>query len=195
MGDFSGILTKEQILVTTEEALRRFGVAKTSVIDVARILNVSHGTIYRHFKSKNELLEGVTEKWLDEKIIKPLTAVCKDTSLEGPQHLQLYLRTLIELKHHYAREDEEMFKMYAKVTDEAADLIYKHVNHITDQMGEIITRSRIKSEEPSRLARTIFYATIRFHHPAHAYEWKSPTIYKEFLDVWTLLEKGFISEK
>ena len=193
MGDFLGALTKEQILVATEEALRRFGVAKTSVIDVARILNVSHGTIYRHFKSKNELLEGVTEKWLDEKIIKPLTAVCKDNSMEGPQHLQSYLRTLIELKHHYAREDEEMFKMYAKVTDEAADLIYKHVNHIIDQMGEIIIRSGIESEDPSCLARTVFYATIRFHHPAHAYEWKSPTIAKEFLDVWTLLEKGFTS--
>jgi len=193
MGDFLGALTKEQILVATEEALRRFGVAKTSVIDVARILNVSHGTIYRHFKSKNELLEGVTEKWLDEKIIKPLTDVCNDTSMEGPQHLQSYLRTLIELKHHYAREDEEMFKMYAKVTDEAADLIYKHVNHIIDQMGEIIIRSGIESEDPSCLARTVFYATIRFHHPAHAYEWKSPTIAKEFLDVWTLLEKGFTS--
>ena len=193
MGDFLGVLTKEQILVATEEALRRFGVAKTSVIDVARILNVSHGTIYRHFKSKNELLEGVTEKWLDEKIIKPLTDVCNDTSIEGPQHLQSYLRTLIELKHHYAREDEEMFKMYAKVTDEAADLIYKHVNHIIDQMGEIIIRSGIESEDPSCLARTVFYATIRFHHPAHAYEWKSPTIAKEFLDVWTLLEKGFTS--
>lgn len=193
MGDFLGVLTKEQILVATEEALRRFGVAKTSVIDVARILNVSHGTIYRHFKSKNELLEGVTEKWLDEKIIKPLTDVCNDTSMEGPQHLQSYLRTLIELKHHYAREDEEMFKMYAKVTDEAADLIYKHVNHIIDQMGEIIIRSGIESEDPSCLARTVFYATIRFHHPAHAYEWKSPTIAKEFLDVWTLLEKGFTS--
>ena len=193
MGDFLGVLTKEQILVATEEALRRFGVAKTSVIDVARILNVSRGTIYRHFKSKNELLEGVTEKWLDEKIIKPLTDVCNDTSMEGPQHLQSYLRTLIELKHHYAREDEEMFKMYAKVTDEAADLIYKHVNHIIDQMGEIIIRSGIESEDPSCLARTVFYATIRFHHPAHAYEWKSPTIAKEFLDVWTLLEKGFTS--
>jgi len=191
MGKFSEILTKEQILVATEEALRRFGVEKTSVTDVARILNVSHGTIYRHFKSKNELLEGVTEKWLDEKIINPLTLVCNDTSMDGPKHLQVYIRTLIELKHQYAREDEEMFKMYAKITDEAADLIYKHINHIIDQMSEIITRGGIKSEESSRLARTIFYATIRFHHPAHAYEWKSPTIYNEFLDVWALIEKGF----
>jgi AcrR family transcriptional regulator len=195
MEDFAGALTKEQILAATEEALRRFGVAKTSVIDVARILNVSHGTIYRHFKSKTELLEGVTEKWLDEKIINPLTDVCKDTSLTGPQHLQAYIRTLIDLKHHYACEDEEMFKMYAKVTEEAADLIYKHVTHIIEQMSEIITRSGINAKEPSRLARTIFYATTRFHHPAHAYEWKSPTIYKEFLDVWTLLEEGFISKK
>lgn len=190
MGNFSEILTKEQILIATEEALRRFGVAKTSVTDVAHILNVSHGTIYRHFKSKNELLEGVTEKWLVEKIINPLTDVCNDTSMDGPKHLQSYIRTLIELKHYFACEDEEMFKMYSKVTEEAADLIYKHINNITDQMSEIITRGGIKSEEPSRLAHAIFYATIRFHHPAHAYEWKSPTIYNEFLDVWALIEKG-----
>lgn len=68
----SDVLTKEQILIATEDTLRRFGIAKTSVTDVAKVLGVSHGTIYRHFKSKAELLEGVTEKWLNEKIIEPV---------------------------------------------------------------------------------------------------------------------------
>jgi len=38
-------LTAEAILDAAEEALRRFGPAKTSVVDVARALDVSHGSV------------------------------------------------------------------------------------------------------------------------------------------------------
>ncbi|MBU9706092.1 TetR family transcriptional regulator [Paenibacillus sp. AK121] len=186
----SDILTKEQILIATEDTLRRFGVAKSSVTDVAKVLGVSHGTIYRHFKSKAELLEGVTEKWLNEKIIDPLTKICQDSSVLGIPHLKRYIQTLIELKQYYARDDEEMFGMYTRVTEQAADLIDQHIAHIVDQLADIIVRGGITTDQPTQLARTLFYATARFHHPAHAYEWKSPTIDQEFSEVWMLLEKG-----
>ncbi|AJE51791.1 TetR/AcrR family transcriptional regulator [Paenibacillus polymyxa] len=186
----SDILTKEQILIATEDTLRRFGVAKSSVTDVAKVLGVSHGTIYRHFKSKAELLEGVTEKWLNEKIIDPLTKICQDSSVLGIPHLKRYIQTLIELKQYYARDDEEMFGMYTRVTEQAADLIDQHIAHIVDQLADIIVRGGITTDQPIQLARTLFYATTRFHHPAHAYEWKSPTIDQEFSEVWMLLEKG-----
>ena len=188
----SEVLTKEQILIATEITLKRFGVTKSSVTDVAKILGVSHGTIYRHFKSKAELLEGATEKWLDEKIIKPLTDICLDSSMDGALHLRAYVEKLIELKQYYACDDEELFQMYARITEEAADLINKHVSHIVDQMSKIIFSSGIESDQPDKVARAIFYATSRFHHPAHAYEWKSPTINQDFSDVWTLIEKGFL---
>ncbi|QYK70060.1 Bacterial regulatory protein, tetR family [Paenibacillus sp. S02] len=186
----SDVLTKEQILIATEDTLRRFGVAKTSVTDVAKVLGVSHGTIYRHFKSKAELLEGVTEKWLNEKIIGPLTEVYQNSSILGAPHLKRYIQTLVELKQYYARDDEEMFEMYTRVTEQAADLIDLHITHIVDQLADIIARGDITSDQPAQLARTLFYATARFHHPAHAYEWKSPVINQEFSDVWMLLEKG-----
>ncbi len=186
----SDILTKEQILIATEDTLRRFGVAKSSVTDVAKVLGVSHGTIYRHFKSKAELLEGVTEKWLNEKIIRPLTEICQDSSMLGIPHLKQYIQTLIELKQYYARDDEEMFEMYTRVTEQAADLIDQHISHIVGQLADIIVRGGITTDQPAQLARTLFYATARFHHPAHAYEWKSVAIEREFLEVWMLLEKG-----
>ncbi|KAF6657181.1 TetR/AcrR family transcriptional regulator [Paenibacillus polymyxa] len=186
----SDILTKEQILIATEDTLRRFGVTKSSVTDVAKVLGVSHGTIYRHFKSKAELLEGVTEKWLNEKIIDPLTEICQDSSVLGISHLKRYIQTLVELKQYYARDDEEMFEMYTRVTEQAADLIDQHIAHIVDQLADIIVRGGITADQPPQLARTLFYATARFHHPAHAYEWKNPTIDQEFAEVWILLEKG-----
>lgn len=50
-----GTLSAERILDTAEEVLRRFGPAKASVLDVARALGVSHGSVYRHFPSKAAL--------------------------------------------------------------------------------------------------------------------------------------------
>src|SRR5690606_25901547 len=58
-------LTAERILAATEEVLRRHGPAKATVVDVARALGVSHGSVYRHFRTKAALREAVTKRWLD----------------------------------------------------------------------------------------------------------------------------------
>ena len=46
------VLTPERILEVTEDVLRRFGLAKATVVDVARALDVSHGSVYRHFPAR-----------------------------------------------------------------------------------------------------------------------------------------------
>lgn len=61
----SETLTAERILEATEEVLRRHGPAKATVVDVARALGVSHGSVYRHFRTKAALREAVTKRWLD----------------------------------------------------------------------------------------------------------------------------------
>src|SRR5260370_42139829 len=55
----------ERILEVTEDVLRRFGLAKATVVDVARALDVSHGSVYRHFPSKASLRDAVAKRWLD----------------------------------------------------------------------------------------------------------------------------------
>src|SRR4030081_3631743 len=58
------VLTPERILEVTEDVLRRFGLAKATVVDVARALDVSHGSVYRHFPSKASLRQAVAKRWL-----------------------------------------------------------------------------------------------------------------------------------
>ena len=65
------VLTPERILEVTEDVLRRFGLAKATVVDVARALDVSHGSVYRHFPSKASLREAVAKRWL-ERVNAPL---------------------------------------------------------------------------------------------------------------------------
>ncbi len=183
-------LTKEQILDAAEQALRRFGSEKTSVVDVARALKVSHGTIYRHFASKAELRESVTERWLQQ-ISRPLQRIVDNKEHSAGDRLRLWLDTLSHTKRKYAMEDPEMFKMYTDVTMEALPSIVNHVDLLVEQVSDIIQQGmeqqEFKQGQPEQMARTIIVATSYFHHPAHAYQWQNPEIDKEFEQVWQMI--------
>lgn len=191
----SSVLSKIEILDAAEQTLRRYGPDKTSVTDVAKLLGVSHGTLYRHFPSKAALREAVTERWLEEQILAPLGAVAEESAGQPLEQLRLYILKLIQLKRRSAADDPEMFKMYADVTRDSAELIDAHVRQIFNQLGRIVERGIQEGTiagdgTPADLARSIFQATSGFHHPAHAYEWQRPGIDAEFDQLWSLLAKG-----
>src|SRR3984957_9930995 len=91
------VLTPERILEVTEDVLRRFGLAKATVVDVARALDVSHGSVYRHFPSKQSLRQAVAKRWLD-RVSAPLTRIA-ESSGPAPAKLERWLRTMISIKH------------------------------------------------------------------------------------------------
>lgn len=61
MGSNKNPLTREQVIDAATECLEHFGVAKTSMIDVARKLGVTRQTIHRLFETRAILLEAVAE--------------------------------------------------------------------------------------------------------------------------------------
>ncbi|MFC4121066.1 TetR/AcrR family transcriptional regulator [Nonomuraea zeae] len=71
------------MLSTARDVQRRYGPAKATVVDVARALCVSHGSVYRHFPSKTALREAVTQRWLDESHA-PLGIVMTSTAPTPP---------------------------------------------------------------------------------------------------------------
>src|SRR5271167_3586380 len=101
------VLTPERILEVTEDVLRRFGLAKATVVDVARALDVSHGSVYRHFPSKASLRQAVAKRWLD-RVSAPLRQIT-DSTEPAPARLERWLRTLCLAKQKKVSEDPEMF--------------------------------------------------------------------------------------
>ncbi|GIP47524.1 TetR family transcriptional regulator [Paenibacillus sp. J53TS2] len=190
-------LSKEQILDTAEQVLRRFGPDKTSVLDVARALQVSHGTLYRHFSSKASLREAVTDRWLTRSIAEPLADIANGTDGSYSVRLRLWLQTLIGCKRTYASDDPEMFAMYAAVTEAAAEIIEAHLDHLIGQITTIIEggirAGEFKALEPRETARAIFLAFLHFHHPAHFRQWTNERIDADFDAVWRLLLGGITS--
>lgn len=129
-------LTSEQILSAAEDVLRRFGPAKATVVDIARALGVSHGSVYRHFPSKAALREAVTQRWLDQAHDR-LQAVTAET---GPaaERMHRFLATLFAAKRKKALDDPELFATYLVLVDEHSDTVAAHLDTLVGQLARIL---------------------------------------------------------
>lgn len=188
-------LTSERILEAAEDVLRRFGPAKATVVDVARELGVSHGSVYRHFASKAALRDAVAERWLHS-VSDPLAVVASEEG-PAPERLRRWLDLLVVSKRSRALDDPELFATYVQLAGEARDVITAHVETLVEQLARIIAdgveRGEFALDDPRAAARAVFDATGRFHNPAHASEWSDPDIDTAFEDVWRLVLRGLVS--
>jgi AcrR family transcriptional regulator len=186
------VLTPERILEVTEDVLRRFGLAKATVVDVARALDVSHGSVYRHFPSKASLREAVAKRWLD-RVSSPLDEIVASNE-PAPVRLEQWLRTLCTAKQKKVCEDPEMFATYLTLAREACSAVRAHREHLMDQVAGILSdgvkEGTFAVADPDASARAIFDATVRYHNPAHAEEWKDPELTARFDALIALLMRG-----
>jgi AcrR family transcriptional regulator len=191
------ILTPERILEVTEDVLRRFGLAKATVVDVARALDVSHGSVYRHFPSKASLRDAVAKRWLD-RLNAPLQKIA-DASGPAPARLESWLRTLFSLKQAKVCEDPEMFQTYLTLAREACGAVRAHRERLAEQIEHILSdgieQGVFEVTDIKTSARAIFDATIRYHHPAHAEEWSDPACAARIDALLTVLLRGLEARK
>lgn len=185
-------LTPERILEATEDVLRRYGPAKATVVDVARALGVSHGSVYRHFRTKAALREAVTGRWLTRTELA-LTEILRGPDRPAPAKLRQWLETLFEAKRHKAGDDPELFATYEVLMGEST-VVEEHIRELVGQLREIIEEGvgdgQFAADDPAAAAQAVFDATARFHDPAYAAEWRKPAITAEFTAVSDLLLRG-----
>ncbi len=190
-------LTPDRILDVAEEVLRRYGPAKATVVDVARVLEVSHGSIYRHFPSKAALRDAVAERWL-HRVSMPLAVIAAENH-PAVDRLHRWLERLITLKRQKVLDDPELFATYHAIAQEAREVVQAHVDELVGQLAQIIesgiSSREFKVSDPHEAAKAVFNATVRFHHPAHASEWSDPEIDTDFTHVWRLVLAGLVHDE
>jgi AcrR family transcriptional regulator len=188
-------LTTETILDTAEDVLRRYGPAKASVVDVARALDVSHGSVYRHFSSKAALRDAVTERWL-ARVSEPLEVVVSRRG-KASRRLHDWLVLLATTKQGMATGDPELFETFHELTVQSRDVVAAHVAHLADQLGRIVEQGMADGEFARGDARAtgwaVLHATAKFHHPAHAGEWTEPGLDEQLEAVYQLILHGLVA--
>jgi AcrR family transcriptional regulator len=162
------------------------------VVDVARALDVSHGSVYRHFPSKASLRDAVAKRWLD-RVNAPLEKIAEGS---GPAsaRLERWLRALFAAKYKRVCEDPEMFATYLALAQEAREVVKAHKERLCDQLTHILSdgvkQGVFHVTDVKASARAVFDATIRFHHPAHAEEWSDPQLAARIDALLALLLRG-----
>ncbi|MFD3581818.1 TetR family transcriptional regulator [Streptomyces sp. NPDC058683] len=188
-------LTAERILEATEEVLRRHGPAKATVVDVARALGVSHGSVYRHFRTKAALREAVTKRWLDRTSLVLSVIVAEDRAPK--ERLRDWLWALFDAKRRKAGDDPELFATYMVLVDENGPAVTEHIDDLTGQLAEILRdgagTGAFTVSDPAAAARVVFQATGRFHDPGYAREWVRPEAEADFASLVDLLLRGLSS--
>src|SRR5258707_4469787 len=142
-------LTRDRILATAEDVIRRFGPAKATVLDVARALGVSHATVYRHVATKAELRDLVVGRWV-EATMPPLRAIAA-LSGPAPQRLRRLFDALIALKRRPAAEDPELFAAHRTLAAAAPFLATAH-------LGELVRPAAMVN--PFRLDGVLFRTVV-----------------------------------
>ncbi|WAL65315.1 TetR family transcriptional regulator [Amycolatopsis cynarae] len=186
-------LDPERILAATEQILRRHGPAKATVVDVARSLGVSHAAVYKHFGSKQALREAVTRRWLD-KSRDELAVIAGDERIPPPRRLRVWLHAVLAGKQAKIREDPELFDAYGVLAAAHSIVAEDHVADLLAQLERIIAAGAVDggftTTDPAATARTVYLATARFHHVAHAGDWLRPGVDDDLDAVCTLLLAG-----
>jgi AcrR family transcriptional regulator len=185
-------LTPERILEATEEVLRRYGPAKATVVDVARALGVSHGSVYRHFGTKTALREAVTGRWLDQSHAE-LSAIAAGTG-PAPARLRAWLTALFAAKRRKASGDPELFATYMTLVGEHSGVVEHHVETMIAQIAVIVgggvADGEFAATDVPATARAVWNATVCFHDPAHAAGWSAPGADAAFDEVCALVLRG-----
>jgi AcrR family transcriptional regulator len=169
--------TRERILQAAADLLRRHGPNKTTVVDVARALDMSHANVYRHFASKAELQDAVADRWL-KAISRPLEAIAHGrgayAKMAASARLEQWVLTLAAAKQRKVLDDPELFATYHAVAMAARDVAEAHVSALRDQVAAIIrdgvAQGEFKVADPDAAAMAVLNATTRFHHPHHVKE-------------------------
>ena len=190
-------LTRDRILDTAEDVIRRFGPAKATVLDVARALGVSHAAVYRHVATKAELRGLVVGRWA-EATMPPLRAIAALPD-PAPQRLRWLFDALIAVKRRRAADDPELFAAYRTLAADAQSVAIAHVDELIE-LAAMVIRSGVRegtfhAVDPVAAGRAVLLATSRFHHPVHAAEWIDPAIDAAYNDVWKMLMDGLSSRQ
>lgn len=160
---------RDRILDTARDLIRRFGGAKTNVVDIAEAMGLSHSAIYRHFRSKAEIFDALAAATMAEEAALAETVVDAGGSAAG--RLTALVLALHRSKRAKFADDPEMHALYRRIVDERPDLVLDYARRMTGLVRRILADGVARGEfgplDLDATAGAIRDAVTVFVHPAH----------------------------
>ncbi|MES5939687.1 MULTISPECIES: TetR family transcriptional regulator [unclassified Bacillus cereus group] len=185
-------LTTNVVLDAAEKELMKYGWSRTTLVSIAKSLDVSHAALYSYFRSKATLRDAILERWLLKYSDQLEKIAEKDGETENV--LQEWFFCLFQLKKKELFENEELFTLNSSLVQQKNKVIQKHEERLVGQLEKVINlgieRDEIKKQDGLFLAHTVFGLLSSFYHPAFSERWKEERINEEFRKSWEIVASG-----
>lgn len=115
---------KARILAAASAELKRHGVRKFTVVDVARAAGMTHPNIYRYFTSKTALIDALVTAWLKplEELVETVIAAPDPV----PDKLERMITAISRVYRSARNEEPELFQAFAAATAASRAVSRKH---------------------------------------------------------------------
>lgn len=152
------LITRNRIVDCASELITSEGLGKMSVSAVARRLGMTHANIYRHFDSKNSLVEAVAKDWMQGMRTAYVEAIEQAETIEDK--LKAYVISVRAQLRLHERGDGGL-DLYRHVQNQLPDLAYEHLEHRYNTFETFLSHEIIT---PILDSLAIFTDPIAFKH-------------------------------
>src|SRR5690606_23814952 len=160
---------RNRILDTAAEQVRRFGEAKTNVVDIAKAMGLSHSAIYRHFRSKADIFDALAARTMTEEA--ELAARFLKAEGSAAERLRGLVLALHRSKCAKLGGDPEIHSLYRRIIAERPDLVADYARRMTGLVRQVLEDGTARGEFCTRdldaAAGVVRDAVTVFVHPAH----------------------------
>lgn len=119
---------REQILNASLEIFARKGVGLTKISDIASAAGVSHGLVYQHFKSKEEIFEALVENAID--LTRQATDMISKVPVSPINKIKLFFQSFIQELERQRQEGDYPYYFLIMIQATSFEIISERVNKI-----------------------------------------------------------------
>ncbi|MCP9630620.1 TetR/AcrR family transcriptional regulator [Rhodopseudomonas palustris] len=158
---------RHRILVVAERLFRQIGYQKTTVADIAKVLQMSPANVYRFFDSKKAIHAGVARHLMGE--VEQAAASIAAESGPAADRLRKLLSTVHRMNRERYVGDEKLHEMVAIAMEENWDVCVLHMQQIVGAITQVVTQGAASREfdvpDVAVAAGCTCTAMMRFFHP------------------------------
>jgi AcrR family transcriptional regulator len=156
--------TDVKLLDLAADHIRQHGLARTTVVAIAREADMSHANVYRYFPSKEALVDAVTAQWL-----KPVETGLRDIS-DAPDPVFDKLERILAAVHSAYRNkleaDPIIFALFVEASREGRGVARRHRLKLQAEVQRVIEEAGFSPPDQRRALALVFDMCHRFLNPA-----------------------------
>ena len=185
--------TRQLILEAAFKRFGHYGYNKTTMVEIARDVDMSAANLYRYFENKQEIAAACANLCMSERI-DLLRQAARQPGLNAAERLENFVKTMLYHCHQAFSEEAKINEVVAFITNERADIIHQKIAAQRALIAEILAYGNETGEFDIRdvitTAQAVHAALVLFDVPLFMSLYPLPEFEEKATAVVKLLIQG-----